>query len=429
MMRSFSAGRCGHLTLCVVLFTLLFLSACGKGGGSSTSSVQTGGSQTTPSAPTATVVSMTASAQTIAAGKSVTLIVTATNANTVFITNNVNSASLSVSAGGGTATVNPVQTTTYTVTATGANNQQATAQAVIAVMFVSITAAPATIVKGEISPTLTVTAANATQVTISNNTTSTTYTLAATGGTQSVTPPPPVTTTYTATATDASGDTATAAVTVTVNATATVALINHVIFQMQENRSFDSYFGMLNTYRQKYGLNVADDGHVYNVDGIDDKLATTYNLDDQGNKHYLFHTVSTCLDDMTSAWEESYGSVSRWDFSLNRPILDDGFVHIDQGYNGSGKCSGECDDDAAGVRAMAYYQDTSVSGQPELNYYYYMASQFALSDRWFSPVSSKTKPNRLATMAGGTTQGLVKDPGTDDDNLPQRNIRFLPLHS
>ena len=63
---------------------------------------------------------------------------------------------------------------------------------------------------------------------------------------------------------------------------------------------------------------------------------------------------------------------------------------------------------------MAYYTDTSVSGAPQLNYYYYMASQFALSDRWFSPVSAKSTPNRLATMTGGTTQGLVRDPFVDD---------------
>ncbi len=57
---------------------------------------------------------------------------------------------------------------------------------------------------------------------------------------------------------------------------------------------------------------------------------------------------------------------------------------------------------------MGYYdQDT-------LNYYYYMASQFALSDRWFSPVASKSVPNRLATFTGGTTQGLVHDPGAND---------------
>ena len=63
-----------------------------------------------------------------------------------------------------------------------------------------------------------------------------------------------------------------------------------------------------------------------------------------------------------------------------------------------------------------------VSGAPELNYYYYMASQFALSDRWFSPVSSKSTPNRLATLTGGTTQGLVRDPFTDD-KLPALSDR------
>jgi phospholipase C len=57
---------------------------------------------------------------------------------------------------------------------------------------------------------------------------------------------------------------------------------------------------------------------------------------------------------------------------------------------------------------MGYYDETY------LNYYYYMASQFALSDRWFSPVASKSVPNRIAVFTGGTTQGLVHDPGAND---------------
>jgi phospholipase C len=61
---------------------------------------------------------------------------------------------------------------------------------------------------------------------------------------------------------------------------------------------------------------------------------------------------------------------------------------------------------------MGYYDQTF------LNYYYYMASQFAVSDRWFSPVSTKSIGNRIATFTGGTTQGLVKDPG-GNDQLPQ----------
>jgi phospholipase C len=116
---------------------------------------------------------------------------------------------------------------------------------------------------------------------------------------------------------------------------------------------------------------------------------------------------------MTSAWEESYGDVNRYDFTTTRPILMDGFVHIAENYAKSGAGDGAFTD-TAGQRAMAYYEDTSTTNTPELNYYYYMASQFAVSDRWFSPVSSKSTPNRIATLTGGTTQGLVRDPFVDD---------------
>ena len=68
---------------------------------------------------------------------------------------------------------------------------------------------------------------------------------------------------------------------------------------------------------------------------------------------------------------------------------------------------------------MGYYD------QDFLNYYYYMASQFALSDRWFSPVASKSTPNRVATLSGGTTQGLTRDPFVNDgitESLPIASI-------
>jgi phospholipase C len=218
--------------------------------------------------------------------------------------------------------------------------------------------------------------------------------------------------THLVTATSQASSSASASATVTVAPPGTINPVNHVIFLMQENRSFDTYFGMLNPYRKAHNLNVGDDGNTYNVDGIDDKLSTT-NVDDQGTSFPLFHTVSSCLDDMTSSWLESYGDISRYDFSPRRSILMDGFVHTAEGFAKSGSGSGEFTD-LTGQRAMAYYQDTSVSGAPELNYYYYMASQFALSDRWFSPFSSKSTPNRIATLTGGTTQGLVRDPFADD---------------
>jgi phospholipase C len=260
-----------------------------------------------------------------------------------------------------------------------------------------------------------VVATNATAVTVTG-TDGTTYTLQPSGGTQAVSPA--ATTTYTAAATGAGGN-ASATATVTVGATGSLQAVNHVIFMLQENHSFDNYFGMLNPYRITNGWNIGDDGNTYNVDGIDDKLTTIGNADDQGTSYPLFKLKSTCVDDESSAWLESYGDVDTYDFLAARPIQMGGFVHNAEGYATSctqpgATCSGTFTD-LTGQRAMGYYD------QGLLNYYYYMASQFALSDRWFSPVSTKSIGNRIATFTGGTTQGLVNDPG-GDDHLPQLDI-------
>lgn len=352
----------------------------------------------------------------MSSGAASTLTVKVTNASAVTIRNNRNSQVTSVSAAGGSVVVKPTQTTIYTATATGAANN-ATASVTVTVNTgttptVTIGASPASISSGGTS-TLTVTASNATGVVVRNSSDATTYNLGATGGSQSVTPTK--TTTYTASATGAGG-TSTASTTVTVSS-GTATAIQHVLFLQQENRSFDTYFGMLNPYRINHGWNVGDDGKQYNVDGIDDKLSTVTNVNDEGAVFPLFKTRSTCLDDMTSAWLESFGDVNRFDFSTTRQIKMDGFVHIAENFAKSGAGSGAFTD-MAGQRAMAYYD------QEFLNYYYYMASQFALSDRWFSPVASKSIPNRIATITGGTTQGLVRDPGKDD-HLPQLGVQTI----
>ncbi len=70
--------------------------------------------------------------------------------------------------------------------------------------------------------------------------------------------------------------------------------------------------------------------------------------------------------------------MNRYNFLTTRPILMDGFVHNAEGYAKSCASSGTCSGnftDLTGQRAMGYYD------QGFLNYYYYMASQFALSDR------------------------------------------------
>jgi len=389
------------LLLSTVISLLLLIAACGGSGSGN------GGGGNNP--PT---VTLTASPTTITSGQSATLSWTSTNATSLSIDNGVGAVQ-PISAG--SVTVTPSSTTTYTITASGSGGT-ATAQATVTVQAgpptATLTASPTSITSGQ-TATLTWTTTNATSASIDNGIGAVTP---VSGG--SITVEPSKTTTYTLTATGPSGST-TAQATVTVQP-GSLTNIMHVIFMLQENRSFDSYFGMLNPYREANGWTRSEDGKTYTVDGIDDKLDKFVNYDDfpDNEPFMLFKTKSTCLDDMTSAWLESYGDVNRYDFTLGRKILMDGFVHTAENFAKLGEGDGDFTD-LQGKRAMAYYdQDT-------LNYYYYMAAQFAISDRWFGPVSSKSTPNRIATYTGGTTQGLVRDPFVDDKFVDQLNIETI----
>lgn len=377
------------------------------------------GSSTTdspPPPPPVPTVTFSAQPPVILAGQSATLTWKSSNADSATL-NGTNVAA------SGTTTVSPTATTAYTIKVSGAGGT-ASAQATVSVTNgppkVSISASPGTIIAAQ-ATILSVVASNAGSVVVTDNLDSNQYVLPANGGTQSVTPVKTIT--YTATASGADNTTATAQVKVKVNPGSLHASVNHIIFLMQENRTFDHYFGMLNPYRQQNHFNVGDDGVTYNVDGIDDKLATITNVDDEGDVFGLFKLKSTCIDDDSAAWLPSFGDVNRYNLSLSRPINMDGFVHTAEGYakhcaDPASKCQGGQFTDLVGQRAMGYYD------QGYLNYYYYMASQFALSDRWFSPMATESIPNRLATMTGGTTQGLVWDPGKND-NLPQLFIETI----
>jgi phospholipase C len=281
---------------------------------------------------------------------------------------------------------------------------------------VSIAAKSSTISAGS-GDQVTVNASNATSVVVTGSDGSS-YPLSTTGGSFTVTPSS--TTTYTAEASNANG-TATSQASVTVIPASSLNAVSHVILMLQENHSFDNYFGMLNPYRHGLGWDIGSDGKTYIVDGVDDKLNTISNPDDEGTSYPLFKLRTTCIDDDSSGWKESYQDVARYNHTTTRPIPMNGFVHVAEGYSAgclkSGTCSGQYTD-TTGERAMGYYDQTF------LNYYYYMASQFALSDRWFSPISSASVPNRITTFSGGTTQGLVHPPGYYD-HLPQLNLNNI----
>jgi phospholipase C len=175
--------------------------------------------------------------------------------------------------------------------------------------------------------------------------------------------------------------------------------INHIIFMLQENRSFDHYLGHLNDYRHNvFGLGINDvDGFPY---GQPDFYSNP-SYDDTSTVQ-SFHLATQCVENNSPFWDEAHVNYNRFDPTSTTAKLN-GFVFA------AGKFSRDSGGppmgftDINGLRAMGYYTDA------DLPYYYYMATQFATSDRWFSPVLSNTEPNRMYLIAA-TSQGNVGAP-------------------
>jgi phospholipase C len=178
--------------------------------------------------------------------------------------------------------------------------------------------------------------------------------------------------------------------------TSGIQAINHIIFMYQENRSFDHYFGDLNNYRISKGLpgdvDVAPDG-------------VTNAARDGSGPIARFHFNDKCSESLSPFWNESHVAFNLADPTSATGTLD-GFAQTAGQF-----AMDNLENDVAGKRAMGFY--TSV----DLPFYYFMATQFATSDRWFSPVMNRTQPNRIFGL-GGTDAGFVYPPGPAADNDP-----------
>lgn len=274
--------------------------------------------------------------------------------------------------------------------------------------------------------------------------------------------------------------------------------VNHIIFTLQENRSFDSYFGQLGQYKAAHGW-----GAVTDVDG---RPADATNPAGDGTTLHSYHYQTSCVENLDPDWLESHG-----DYNFDQPgstvFKGDGYVH---NAEGQAKFNGMVDEvktatgtfqvkpmkttnyylfasnnasidvysslpvavatvtvtgdtmtpaagpvtgggsirasasavapgtavtltwnvpgaaktmvstwyDQMGRRVMGYYTDA------DLPYYYFMAANFGTSDRWFSPISSNSPPNRIFTLAA-TTHGHVHDPGILDSTQVKNIFQLL----
>ncbi|HLH06356.1 MAG TPA: alkaline phosphatase family protein [Terriglobales bacterium] len=191
--------------------------------------------------------------------------------------------------------------------------------------------------------------------------------------------------------------------------------VKHIIILVQENHSFDNYFGAL-AYAPGSPYHNGD-GHCSQrdhrcIDGLRCKVnrdgtlqCSNSNLDDNGSRVSAFHIPTRCVTpDLNHDW---FGTHEEINFlfpnsTLDRP-LSDGFVRVsdatDQLDNG---VESPTEDDTIG-----YYN------QSDIPFYYQLASQFAVNDRYFASVLGPTFPNRAYVMAA-TSFGHL----TTNDTFP-----------
>jgi len=140
--------------------------------------------------------------------------------------------------------------------------------------------------------------------------------------------------------------------------------IDHVVVVMQENRSFDHYFGKLR------------DAGVRGVKGLP-RSASNPTAD--GERVRAYHEDRYCIEDVAHSWNASHAQ-----YDGGRM---DGFVTTN---------------DPNGERAMGYFDES------DLPYYYGLAKTFAIADRFFCSLLGPTFPNRLFLLAA-TSDGRIRN--------------------
>jgi len=171
---------------------------------------------------------------------------------------------------------------------------------------------------------------------------------------------------------------------------------------MQENRSFDHYFGHLGAYRAAQGAGAASD-----IDGTPSGVALkTW---DGSPKVSPVHMKTVCTYDLTSNWLETHYTINLENPTkvTGTPPMD-GAADMQGGYCAhSAAAAGITCPDPSGQRALGYYTDV------DLPFYYWAATQFGTSNRWFSAVPARTQINRMYLLAA-TSQGHVQPNSTTD---------------
>ncbi len=172
--------------------------------------------------------------------------------------------------------------------------------------------------------------------------------------------------------------------------------IDHILVVMMENRSFDHYFQKLPEFGQP-------EAEVAPADFS--------NLDSDGNDVPIFHQEAYCFVDTSHGWSATATQIGA-DGAMG------GFVVTNEGFSEM-PSTGNLEM-YAGRRAMGYYDQT------DLPFYYWLASEFSIGDRYFSSMPGPTFPNRMymyaASSFGRVHNTIPDDTDTIVDHLEKREI-------
>jgi phospholipase C len=191
--------------------------------------------------------------------------------------------------------------------------------------------------------------------------------------------------------------------------------VNHIIIVMQENHSFDNYFGALayapgTPYHNGNGSCSASDHRC--VDGLSctadlagNLTCSNSNLDDNGARVVAFHDSRRCASpDLDHSWFSTHREAGF--LNPNKTLtnfLSDGFVRVND-------LTEQVDN---GIENPTDDQTIGFYNQEDLPFYYDLAQKFAIDDRYFPSVLGPTFPNRSYLMAA-TSFGHL----TTDDTFP-----------
>jgi hypothetical protein len=162
--------------------------------------------------------------------------------------------------------------------------------------------------------------------------------------------------------------------------------IRHVIVLMQENRSWDSYFGMIDL--PQCGEEASGQSCV---DKLPPEGATNPDPTDLSKTIPSFHQTLYCTEDTAHGWDSSHVEYNRVD--PNAPVgFNDGFTNANVSAA-----------DPTGHRSMGYYDGT------DIDYYWDLVRLFAFGDRYFSTSLDSTYPNREYLLAASSFGHIKND--------------------